>query len=124
MQQAGLLAANLKKSDPGKWTSFRYFDKGSMATVGRHLAVVDLPKPTMHFNGLLAWLIWMGLHLFLILGVKNRLFVFLNWMYNYVTYDQSLRLMFKEFQRPLDTLSTQSTLNTQGKQHKESVQRN
>lgn len=116
MQQAGLLAKNFLKTDPGQWKPFRYFDKGSMATVGRHLAVVDLPKPKMHFNGLLAWLIWMGLHLFLILGVKNRLFVFLNWMYNYVTYDQSLRLMFKEFQRTLDTQSTQKTQRTQSTQ--------
>lgn len=99
MQQAGLLARNLLKKNRAEWKPFKYFDKGSMATVGRHLAVVDLPKPKMHFNGLLAWLIWMGLHLFLILGVKNRLFVFLNWMYAYITYDQSLRLMFKEFQR-------------------------
>jgi len=70
-----------------------------MATVGRNLAVVDIPKPKLHFKGFFAWLIWMGLHLMLILGVKNRVFVFLNWLYNYVTYDQSLRLMFREFQR-------------------------
>jgi NADH:ubiquinone reductase (H+-translocating) len=68
--------------------------------VGRNLAVVDIPKPKLHFGGWIAWLIWMALHLFLILGVKNRLFVFLNWIYNYFTYDQSLRLMFKVFYRP------------------------
>jgi NADH dehydrogenase len=51
----------------------------------------------MHFKGILAWLIWMMLHLVLILGVKNRLFVFLNWVYNYFTRDQSLRLIFKAF---------------------------
>jgi NADH dehydrogenase len=71
-----------------------------MATVGRNLAVVDLPKPKMHFRGLVAWFIWMGLHLFLILGVKNRVIVFINWIYSYFTYDQSLRLIFKEFYRP------------------------
>jgi NADH dehydrogenase len=71
-----------------------------MATVGRNLAVVDLPKPKMHFRGLIAWFIWMGLHLFLILGVKNRIIVFINWIYSYFTYDQSLRLIFKEFYRP------------------------
>jgi NADH dehydrogenase len=48
----------------------------------------------------LAWLIWMTLHLFLILGVKNRIFVFFNWVYSYFTYDQSLRLIFKEFYKP------------------------
>jgi NADH dehydrogenase len=56
-----------------------------------------MPKPKLHFGGFVAWMIWMGLHLLLILGVKNRLFVFLNWMYSYITYDQSLRLIFKEF---------------------------
>lgn len=99
MQQATLLADNLSKKAGQEWKPFVYKDKGSMATVGRHLAVVDVPKPKLHFNGLFAWLIWMGLHLVLILGVKNRLFVFLNWIYNYITYDQSLRLMFREFQR-------------------------
>ena len=78
---------------------FEYRDKGTMATVGRDLAVVDIPKLKLHFKGFLAWMIWMSLHLMLILGVKNRLFVFLNWLYNYVTYDQSLRLLFKEFNK-------------------------
>jgi len=79
---------------------FEYFDKGTMATVGRNKAVVDIPKPKLHLGGFFAWMIWMSLHLMLILGVKNRLFVFLNWLYNYVTYDQSLRLMFREFNKP------------------------
>lgn len=101
MQQADLLAANLLAAQKNAaLKKFVYKDKGSMATVGRNLAVVDIPKPKLHFGGFLAWMIWMGLHLLLILGVKNRLFVFLNWLYNYVTYDQSLRLIFKEFYRP------------------------
>lgn len=79
---------------------FEYHDKGSMATVGRNLAVVDIPKPKFHFNGFFAWMIWMGLHLFLLLGVKNRLSVFSNWIYNYITYDQNLRLIFRPFYRP------------------------
>jgi NADH:ubiquinone reductase (H+-translocating) len=105
MQQADLLAGNLqlieKKSDPSRQYEFEYYDKGSMATVGRNLAVVDIPKPKLHFGGFFAWMIWMGLHLMLILGVKNRFFVFFNWLYNYFTYDQNLRLIFKEFDRPL-----------------------
>jgi NADH:ubiquinone reductase (H+-translocating) len=104
MQQADLLAGNLKlieqKSNPDKQYEFEYHDKGSMATVGRNLAVVDMPKPKLHFGGFLAWMIWMGLHLMLILGVKNRFFVFSNWLYNYITYDQNLRLIFKEFNKP------------------------
>jgi NADH dehydrogenase len=102
IQQAENLAHNLKQMRDGKneLKEYEYNDKGSMATVGRNLAVVDVPKPKLHFRGFFAWLIWMGLHLFLILGVKNRLFVFLNWVYSYFTYDQSLRLIFKAFYRP------------------------
>ncbi|MBD0376845.1 MAG: NAD(P)/FAD-dependent oxidoreductase [Flavisolibacter sp.] len=102
IQQADVLSHNLREMAMGssKVHDFEYRDKGSMATIGRNKAVVDLPKHKMHFKGLIAWLIWMGLHLFLILGVKNRIMVFINWVYNYFTYDQSLRLIFKEFYRP------------------------
>ena len=100
IQQGTLLATNLLNLRQGKSAkAFRYKDKGAMATVGRNLAVVDVPKPKLHFGGFFAWLIWMGLHLMLILGVKNKFFVFTNWLYNYFTYDQSLRLIFKEFYR-------------------------
>ena len=105
INQADVLAKNLvlmeRKSD--NRFEFEYFDKGSMATVGRNLAVVDIPKPKLHFRGLFAWFIWMGLHLFLILGAKNRLLIFINWIYSYLTYDQNLRLIFKEFYRPKKT---------------------
>ena len=102
IQQADVLAQNLKRIErkSTEFVEYEYHDKGAMATVGRNKAVVDIPKPKMHLNGFLAWLIWMGLHLFLILGVKNRVMVFINWIYNYLTYDQSLRLIFKEFYRP------------------------
>jgi NADH dehydrogenase len=113
IQQADMLADNFRKmerkSNPKQLFEFEYHDKGSMATVGRNLAVVDVPKPKMHFKGLLAWLIWMGLHLVLILGVKNRLFVFLNWVYNYFTRDQSLRLIFKAFYRAKTTRENRAT---------------
>ena len=79
---------------------FEYEDKGSMATVGRHLAVVDIPNPKWHFSGFFAWLVWMGLHLILILGVKNRLQILINWIYKYFTRDQSLRLLFKYYYKP------------------------
>ncbi len=97
LQQADNLAKNLFRTESKSSLrfEFEYYDKGSMATVGRNLAVVDLPKPKLHFGGFLAWLIWMGLHLMLILGVKNRFFVFCNWLYNYFTRDQSLRLILK-----------------------------
>jgi NADH dehydrogenase len=95
-----LLRLEMKSKNAQLLEEFEYKDKGSMATVGRNLAVVDIPKPKLHFGGFLAWLIWMFLHLVLILGVKNKLQVFINWIYNYATHDQSLRLIFKVFYRP------------------------
>jgi NADH:ubiquinone reductase (H+-translocating) len=100
INQAKNLAYNfLRERKNKKRREFEYNDKGSMATVGRHLAVVDIPKPKLHFGGGLAWFIWMALHLYLLVGVKNRIQVFINWIYNYITYDQNLRLIFKEFYR-------------------------
>jgi NADH:ubiquinone reductase (H+-translocating) len=101
IQQAKLLSENLLQIKKGNTDlkEYEYRDKGSMATVGRNLAVVDIPRPKLHFGGWLAWMIWMSLHLMLILGVKNKFFVFINWLYNYITYDQSLRLIFREHKK-------------------------
>ena len=98
IQQAKLLAGNLLKIQAGKTEleEYEYKDKGTMATVGKNLAVVDIPKPKLHFGGWFAWIIWMSLHLMLILGVKNKFFVFLSWLYNYFSNEQSL-LIFNEF---------------------------
>ena len=94
IQQGKLLAKNLlrilRKEEP---VGFVYKDLGSMATVGRHLAVVDLPF--WKFQGAFAWYVWMFVHLMAILGVKNKVMVFINWLWNYITYDQSLRLIIK-----------------------------
>lgn len=108
IQQADFIANSLLQHAKGKVPekTFEYKDKGSMATVGRNLAVVDVPRPVLHLKGLFAWLIWMGLHLMLILGVKNRFFVFCNWLYNYFTYDQNLRLIFREFYRDKNNSSS------------------
>lgn len=70
---------------------FKYIYRGSMATIGRNLAVADLSF--IRFSGFIAWLTWMFVHLMAIVGVKNRLLIFINWMWNYLTYDQSLRLI-------------------------------
>jgi NADH:ubiquinone reductase (H+-translocating) len=95
IQQAKLLKQNLLNLQKAKpLCSFVYKPMGAMATVGRNLAVVDIPKPKLSIGGFSAWMIWMGLHLLLILGIKNKLFIFFNWVYNYFTYDQSLRLVF------------------------------
>jgi NADH dehydrogenase len=94
IQQARNLAQNFRDRQRNKPPRpFRYRDLGSMATIGRNRAVVDLPR--FKFQGAFAWLIWMFVHLFQILGVKNRLIVFLNWVWNYFTYDQSLRLIIR-----------------------------
>lgn len=103
IQMAEMLAKNLRreemKSADKNFYEFTYNDSGAMATVGRNLAVVDVPKPKIHMSGFIAWLVWMGLHLMLILGVKNKFSVFLNWLYNYFTYDQNLRLIFRPVRR-------------------------
>ena len=92
IQQATLLAKNLKRKEKGQeLKAFKYSDKGSLATVGRNLAVADLPF--ISFQGFIAWVLWLIVHLMSILGVKNRLFVFINWAWSYFTYDQSLRLL-------------------------------
>ncbi len=94
IQQAKLLAKNFKRSHKNKpKKEFSYSDKGSMATIGRNRAVVDLPR--FHFKGFFAWVVWLIVHLFSLIGVKNKLFVFINWVWNYFTYDQSLRLIIK-----------------------------
>ncbi len=94
IQHAQRLVKNLKRLHQGEQPEkFSYKDKGSMATVGRNKAVVDLPF--WRFQGAFAWLVWMFVHLFSLVGVKNKLFVFINWVWNYFTYDQSLRLIIR-----------------------------
>lgn len=95
---ATCLSHNLLRWNNGQQPkAFTYKNKGSMATVGRHLAVVDLPG--IKFQGFFAWLFWMFLHLMLILGIKNKLLIFVNWMWKYFTFDQSLRLIIKPFKK-------------------------
>jgi len=94
IQQAQNVAKNLNNLRLKKQLkAFKYFDKGSMATVGRNLAVADLAVGSL--KGHIAWLMWLFVHLMAILGTKNKVFVFLNWLWSYITYDQSLRLMIK-----------------------------
>lgn len=107
VNQAKNLARNLKKIEQGENTKqFEYEDLGSMATIGRNKAVVDLPF--IKFDGYFAWLIWMFLHLMLILGVKNKLIIFINWAWAYVTKDTSLGLILKG-NKEKNTISDLST---------------
>ncbi|MCI3937778.1 NAD(P)/FAD-dependent oxidoreductase [Chryseobacterium aahli] len=91
INQAKNLGKNFLKKDAGEWTEYEYKDQGSLATIGKHRAVVDLPF--IKFQGFLAWYFWMFLHLMLILSVRNKLAIFFNWMWSYFNKDSSLRLI-------------------------------
>ena len=94
IQQGDLLAKNFEAMDKHKpLKEFVYKDLGSMATIGRNKAVADLGK--IKFQGFFAWVVWMFVHLMSIVGVKNRVLIFINWAWNYITFDQSLRLILK-----------------------------
>jgi NADH:ubiquinone reductase (H+-translocating) len=95
INQAKNLARNLLREKKGlPWQEYEYKDLGSMATIGKRRAVADLPF--LKFDGRLAWFAWMFLHLMLILSVRNKLKVFINWSWHYFTNDSSLRLIFRE----------------------------
>lgn len=92
INQGRNLAHNLKAMKNGRpLKEYEYRDLGSMATIGKHRAVVDLPF--IRFKGYFAWFIWMFLHLMLILSVRNKMSIFFNWAWNYLTRDSSLRLI-------------------------------
>ncbi|MEN0080862.1 NAD(P)/FAD-dependent oxidoreductase, partial [Flavobacterium lindanitolerans] len=87
LQQGRLLGENIiKLIQNQEMKPFHYNDKGSMATIGRNKAVVDLPN--YHFHGVFAWFVWMFVHLFSLIGFKNKAVVFLNWLYNYIRFDR------------------------------------
>jgi NADH dehydrogenase len=94
IEQAQILAKNFKLQLQNKaLIEFEYHNKGSMATIGKRKAVVDLPK--FSFQGRLAWFTWMFVHLMLILSVKNKLLIFMNWVYSYFNNDSTLRVLLK-----------------------------
>ncbi|MFC5045073.1 NAD(P)/FAD-dependent oxidoreductase [Aquimarina hainanensis] len=96
IQQGAHLAKNLKKLLKEKpMTPFTYFDKGSMATIGRNKAVVDIGS--FKFGGFFAWFIWMFIHLWFLVGFRNRFVTFFNWSYNYINYDKAARLIVRPF---------------------------
>ncbi|HKJ48435.1 MAG TPA: NAD(P)/FAD-dependent oxidoreductase [Christiangramia sp.] len=96
IQQGKHLAKNIKHLIKGeKLEAFDYFDKGTMATVGRNRAVVDLHK--WKFSGFFAWFVWMFVHLWFLVGFRNRTVTFFNWLYNYVNYDKAARLIIRPF---------------------------
>nr|WP_299070721.1 NAD(P)/FAD-dependent oxidoreductase [uncultured Allomuricauda sp.] len=98
MQQGENLGENLVRAVENKpLKPFIYKDKGSMATVGRNKAVVDLPK--FKFQGVFAWFVWMFVHLYFLIGFRNRVVVFINWVYNYIRFDREARLIIRPFKK-------------------------
>jgi NADH dehydrogenase len=98
IQQGSLLAKNLIAlihKQPTK--PFDYFDKGTMATVGRNKAVVEIGKFT--FGGFFGWLTWLIVHLFSIIGFRNRVITLFNWFWNYVSYDRNIRLIIRPYKK-------------------------
>jgi NADH:ubiquinone reductase (H+-translocating) len=98
IQQGNSVGLNLLRLIEGKpMLSFRYRDRGSMAVIGRNKAVVDLPK--MHFHGFFAWLLWIVVHLFSLIGFRNKAVVLTNWLYNYIKHDREGRLIIRPYKR-------------------------
>jgi len=97
IQQGLNLAKNLVAIKKGKaLTPYKFSNQGTMATIGRNKAVVDLPG-NITVGGLMAWLIWMFVHLMSIIGLRNKLVIFSNWAWNYFTYDRGTRLIIRKF---------------------------
>ncbi|PKP26341.1 MAG: FAD-dependent oxidoreductase [Bacteroidetes bacterium HGW-Bacteroidetes-2] len=96
IQQGKNLGKNLllilKNKQPNQ---FSYIDKGSMATIGRNKAVADYKK--LHFGGFFAWFLWMFVHLWFLVGFRNRIVTFFNWTYNYINFDQAARLIIRPY---------------------------
>lgn len=90
---------NIENPEP-----FKYSDKGSMATVGRNLAVVDMGK--IHFQGIFAWFVWMFVHLMSLVGFRNKVVTFVNWVWSYFSYDRGTRLIIRKFNRESMTEDT------------------
>ncbi|WLD24998.1 NAD(P)/FAD-dependent oxidoreductase [Flavobacterium dauae] len=101
IQQGALLAENLERLEKKQsLKKFVYNDKGSMATIGRNKAVVDLPK--LHFNGVFAWFVWMFIHLVSLIGFKNKTLVFWSWVYNYFVFDRESRVIIRPYRKNRD----------------------
>jgi NADH dehydrogenase len=99
IQQGRHLARNFKALlNNLELKPFRYIDKGSMATIGRNKAVVDIPFG-LRFGGHLAWLVWMFVHLFALIGFRNKMVTLINWFISYVTFDKGNRLIIRRFDK-------------------------
>lgn len=107
IQQGEHLAKNMRrmlKNEPT--TPFEYFDKGSLAIVGRSKAVADLPG-NIHLSGFIAWMAWLFVHIFYLVGFRSKLVVFSNWMYRLFTYERGTRLIIRPFIRKDDKVGNE-----------------
>ncbi|WP_136480862.1 NAD(P)/FAD-dependent oxidoreductase [Cognatitamlana onchidii] len=101
MQQGDQLGDNiLNLIEEKPMRPFEYTNKGAMATIGRNKAVVDLKR--FKFQGVFAWYVWMFVHLFFLIGFRNRMVVFVNWVYNYVRFDREARLIIRPFKNRVE----------------------
>lgn len=102
IQQGKLLAKNLERLRQGQTPEpFEYFDKGSLAIIGRSRAVADLPK-NLHLKGLFAWFAWLFVHIYYLIGFRSKLVVLSNWIYRLFTYERGTRLIIRPFVRKGD----------------------
>ena len=93
IQQANNLVRNLNLTTAKQWKKFKYFNKGVLATIGRNKAVADFGP--LHFTGFIAWIIWVFVHLMTLVGFRNKIIVFINWLVSYLTFDSAIRLILR-----------------------------
>jgi NADH dehydrogenase len=99
IQQGGYMARHIRRLLKNEKTEpFKYFDKGSLATIGRNKAVADMPG-NIKFQGFFAWLVWLVVHLFFLIGFRNKVVVLMDWFWSYITYDRRVRLIIAPFRR-------------------------
>ncbi len=106
IQQAAHLALNLLRKPGEEWVPFKYRDKGSMATIGRYKAVVDLGK--LKFGGPIAWFMWLFVHLMSIVGFRSRVMVLTHWAWKYLSWKNTIRLIIRPYVRKVDLVGEES----------------
>jgi NADH:quinone reductase (non-electrogenic) len=99
MQEGRATAQNIRRELGGQpRRNFHYVDKGSLATIGRAAAVAQFGK--LHISGFIAWLSWLFVHIFFLIGFRNRLIVLIQWAWSYLTYERGARLITGDTQLP------------------------
>jgi NADH dehydrogenase len=108
MQQGTFAAANIERELAGHARKdFRYHDKGSLATIGRASAVAQFGR--VHISGFIAWLAWLFIHIFFLIGFRNRVLVFVQWAFSYFTYERGARLITGDTQENEERLEPHAT---------------